>query len=81
MSSKKLSIKPTSVFATDEWAGKAAYRSLPLRSHAAFDRDLSPLSGQRSSLVRRVLLVTVECTLILGLVIALLLVVVPGASS
>ena len=76
MSSKKPSIKHSHVFAIDEWGGKAAYRSLSPRSHEAFDHTLSPLAGRRSFKMRCVLLVVVECLMLFGLAIALLLTVI-----
>ncbi|WP_156381711.1 hypothetical protein [Rhizobium sp. Leaf341] len=81
MSSKKPLAKYTAVFAADEWEGKAAYRSLPLRSHSVFDHARSPIAARRSFLIRRVLLVVVECALILGLATALFLAIVPGSYS
>ncbi|KQS69445.1 hypothetical protein ASG39_22345 [Rhizobium sp. Leaf371] len=76
MSSKKPSIKHSHVFATDEWGGKAAYRSLSPRSHEAFDHTLSPLAGRRSFRMRRVLVMLVKCLMLVGLAIALLLAVI-----
>ena len=81
MSPKKLPIKRLPVFATDEWGGKAAYRSLSPRSHEAFDNHLSPLARRRSYKIRRRLLVAIECLLILGLAIALILIVVRSGFS
>lgn len=77
MSSKKPLIKTTCVFAFDELRGKAAYRSLPSRSHETFDLTFSPRAAQRSFLINRALLIAVECLLILGLVAVLLGVIIP----
>jgi hypothetical protein len=81
MSSTKRLIKYTSVFAAHEGKGDAAYRSLPFRSHSVFDHARTPVAARRSFLIRRVLLVLVECPLILGLATILLLANMLGSSS
>lgn len=75
MSSKKPSNTHSHVFAVDEWGGKAAYRSLSSRSHEAFDHTLPAKTGRRSFKMRRVALRVVECLLLLGMAVALLLAV------
>jgi hypothetical protein len=81
MSSNKRLARYTSVFARDEWEGKATYRSLPFRCHSIFDHTRSPLVARRSFQIHRALFRLVEWAMILGLATALLLLVVPGAYS
>lgn len=78
MSSKKPPIKTPSVFATDEWQGKAAYRSLPSRSHEAVRGRVSQITHQRTFRVSHALLLLVESLLLLGLAFVLLHVLLPS---